>query len=279
MNNSLCCSCHADRFINPSIRLRMSTCFHIMCEECIERLFVIGRTVSCPQCGTHIKKHLFQEQLFEDISIERDLRIRKRIENIYNKKEEDFENLMEFNDYIELKENLIMNLLEGIDIPATEKIIRKYENEHKEEIIQNQNKEHARLQIMKNKIQTNERKAKERQSKQLHDKNRLKQELSMEKQKLFQDIELGLDAQDAMRRYNEKINETPVNPLETLISTNYTFFESEIKKPTPTFTKFLQFWQDKRAKDKILKSQMDAGGYVSQGMYIRASNELSNIFC
>ncbi|XP_008802056.1 uncharacterized protein LOC103716008 [Phoenix dactylifera] len=61
--------------------------------------------------------------------------IRRRIANIYNKREEDFPSLREYNDYLEEVEDMTYNLIEGIDVAAIEAKIAKYQEENAEQII------------------------------------------------------------------------------------------------------------------------------------------------
>lgn len=65
----------------------------------------------------------------------REMAIRKRIANIFNKREEDFPSLREYNDYLEEVEDMIVNLIEGIDVPAIEAKIADYQRENAEQIM------------------------------------------------------------------------------------------------------------------------------------------------
>ncbi len=44
----------------------------------------------------------------------------------FNRREEDFATLDEYNDYLELVETLVFNMTHGIDLDATNKRIEKY---------------------------------------------------------------------------------------------------------------------------------------------------------
>ncbi|KAL1533817.1 hypothetical protein AAHA92_33653 [Salvia divinorum] len=65
----------------------------------------------------------------------KEMSIRKRIAGIYNKREEDFPSLREYNDYLEEVEDMIINLVEGIDVPAIEARISEYQRENSEQIM------------------------------------------------------------------------------------------------------------------------------------------------
>lgn len=65
----------------------------------------------------------------------KEMAIRKRIASIFNKREEDFPSLREYNDYLEEVEDMIFNLIEGIDVPAIEAKIAQYQRENAEQIM------------------------------------------------------------------------------------------------------------------------------------------------
>ncbi|KAM7270979.1 hypothetical protein ACFE04_030193 [Oxalis oulophora] len=50
----------------------------------------------------------------------KEISIRKRIANIFNKREDDFPSLKEYNDYLEQVEDMTFNLIQGIDVQAIE---------------------------------------------------------------------------------------------------------------------------------------------------------------
>jgi CDK-activating kinase assembly factor MAT1 len=66
--------------------------------------------------------------------------IRRRILKDFNKQEDDFETLREFNDYLEMVEDIIYNLTNNLEILETNKKILAYKDQHKEQIIKNRSK-------------------------------------------------------------------------------------------------------------------------------------------
>ncbi|KAI3725096.1 hypothetical protein L1987_64871 [Smallanthus sonchifolius] len=68
-------------------------------------------------------------------SFAKEMTIRKRIGNIFNKRVEDFPSLKEYNDYLEEVEDMIVNLVDGIDVPAIEAKIAQYQKENAEQIM------------------------------------------------------------------------------------------------------------------------------------------------
>ncbi|GER27542.1 CDK-activating kinase assembly factor MAT1 [Striga asiatica] len=65
----------------------------------------------------------------------KEMAIRKRIAGIYNKREEDFQSLREYNDYLEEVEDMVVNLVDGVDVPAIEARIAEYQRENAEQIM------------------------------------------------------------------------------------------------------------------------------------------------
>uniref|UniRef100_A0A1B0GK57 Uncharacterized protein n=1 Tax=Lutzomyia longipalpis TaxID=7200 RepID=A0A1B0GK57_LUTLO len=72
--------------------------------------------------------------------VEKEVNIRKRILRDYNKKEDDFETLEEYNDYLEEIETIIFNLSNDIDIVNTNKRIEQYKKENREIITKNKSR-------------------------------------------------------------------------------------------------------------------------------------------
>ncbi|GFY80978.1 cyclin-dependent kinase-activating kinase assembly factor-related [Actinidia rufa] len=68
-------------------------------------------------------------------SFAKEMAIRKRISSIFNKREDDFPSLREYNDYLEEVEDMTVNLIEGIDVPAIEAKIAQYQKENAEQIM------------------------------------------------------------------------------------------------------------------------------------------------
>src|SRR5882762_2403055 len=91
-----CPVCKSDRYLNPKLRLLVSSCYHKMfvsrrllcrlvlkhgccrCESCIDRLFTLG-PAPCPICGKILRKLAFIPQTFEDLTVEKEVAVRRRI--------------------------------------------------------------------------------------------------------------------------------------------------------------------------------------------------------
>lgn len=101
--------------------------------------FITG-SGSCPDCNVPLRRSNFRVQLFEDSMVEKEMDIRKRVLKDFNKKEEDFSTLREYNDYLEEIEVIIYNLVNNIDVVGTNKRIEQYKRDNKELIMKNKAK-------------------------------------------------------------------------------------------------------------------------------------------
>ncbi|KAH9524439.1 CDK-activating kinase assembly factor MAT1 [Bulinus truncatus] len=140
MDEQGCPRCKTTKYRNPSLKLLVNVCGHSLCESCVELLFVKGSGL-CPECGTSLRRSTFRLQIFEDASVEKEIDIRKRVLRDFNKKEEDFSSLQEYNDYLEMIETIVFNLTNHQDVEATKKMIDQYKKENKEQIRKNLSKQ------------------------------------------------------------------------------------------------------------------------------------------
>uniref|UniRef100_A0A8D2MBS8 MAT1 centre domain-containing protein n=1 Tax=Zonotrichia albicollis TaxID=44394 RepID=A0A8D2MBS8_ZONAL len=106
------------------------------CESCVELLFVRGAG-NCHECDTPLRKSNFRVQLFEDPAVDKEVEIRKKVLKIYNKREEDFPTLEEYNDFLEEIEEIVFNLTNNVDLENTKKKMELYQKDNKEVIQKN----------------------------------------------------------------------------------------------------------------------------------------------
>ncbi|QRW17653.1 RNA polymerase II transcription factor B subunit 3 [Rhizoctonia solani] len=88
-DDDVCPLCRSDRFLNPKLRLLQG-----------------AGPAPCPTCKTVIRKMGFMAQTFEDLGVEKEVAIRRRIAKHFNKRLEDFDSLQEYNDYLEEVETI-----------------------------------------------------------------------------------------------------------------------------------------------------------------------------
>eukprot|EP00892_Ulva_mutabilis_P007425 jgi/Ulvmu1/5054/UM021_0071.1 len=72
-----------------------------------------------------------------DPDVQRELKIRRRLENIFNKKQSEFTEKKKYDDYLEQRETYILNLFMGDEIAETEAKIAEYQRLNGESIARN----------------------------------------------------------------------------------------------------------------------------------------------
>ena len=87
-----------------------------------------------------MKKTSLTTKTADEAEVERDTKIRKRIKAIYNKPSSAFENLDDFHDYEEYVEDMIFNLVNGINEAEINQQIEAYKSKNIESITLYQSK-------------------------------------------------------------------------------------------------------------------------------------------
>ncbi|KAK7430929.1 TFIIH/NER complex subunit [Neonectria magnoliae] len=136
-----CPVCKTTRYFNKDMEFRINPeCYHRMCKTCVERIFKDGPN-QCPYAGCHKTLRLrgFKSAFFADLGVEREVDIRRRVAAVFNKVEDDFETLDDFNDYLYMVECLTDDLVNGPDDARrkAESQLLEWEAQHKAEIERN----------------------------------------------------------------------------------------------------------------------------------------------
>ncbi|KAJ2385714.1 TFIIH/NER complex subunit [Coemansia sp. RSA 2559] len=134
-----CPQCKSERYLNKSMKLLAGPCKHRICESCVQQIFDAG-PAPCPECRRILRKAEFYLPIFEDLTVENEVRIRQRMAMTYNKREEDFKSLNDYNAYLEMVEDLTFRLLYDVDTDEAEFIIEKYRRDNTASIEKNQTK-------------------------------------------------------------------------------------------------------------------------------------------
>ncbi|KAL5612306.1 uncharacterized protein BROUX77_002462 [Berkeleyomyces rouxiae] len=134
----ICPVCKTSRYLNRDLEFLINPeCYHPMCANCVNRIFNEGPN-QCPYAGCNktLRRKGFRPPWFNDLTIERECDIRKRVCAIFNKGEDDFETLRDFNDYLERVEDLTADMVSGVENARAkaEAELIEWENAHKAEI-------------------------------------------------------------------------------------------------------------------------------------------------
>ncbi|AET39194.1 TFIIH/NER complex subunit TFB3 Ecym_4115 [Eremothecium cymbalariae DBVPG len=136
----MCPICKTDRYLSPDMKFLVNPeCYHKICESCVDRIFSLG-PAQCPYegCDKILRKNKFKTQIFDDVDVEKEVDIRKRVFNVFSKNLEDFDgDLDAFNKYLEEVEDIIYNLDNGVDVAKNEEKLRTYEELNKQLIMAN----------------------------------------------------------------------------------------------------------------------------------------------
>ncbi|PWY93475.1 CDK-activating kinase assembly factor MAT1 [Aspergillus sclerotioniger CBS 115572] len=147
-DDEVCPVCKSSRYLNPDMRFLINPeCYHKMCESCVDRIFSSG-PANCPVAGCHktLRKNRFRKQTFEDINVEREVDIRRRVMQVFvinnisplNRREEEFDSKRAYDDFLEQREEIIANLVHGTDVAKTEGDLQRYASENMRSIRANQ---------------------------------------------------------------------------------------------------------------------------------------------
>lgn len=200
----------------------------------------ISGSGSCPECRIPLRRNNFRVQLFEDPSVEKEVDIRKRVLRDYNKKEDDFNSLAEYNDYLEEIETIVYNLANDIDVVDTNKKIEQYKKDNKEQIMKNRGK-----------LSRDEYELEETLEMEKHLEESRKQEIRLEeieaKKKKIRDKEALIDelmfsnanAKSIVNMFAQNIQETKDEEVKQAVASKITQFSTGIQFGRQSQTTFL----------------------------------------
>ncbi|KAJ2931364.1 hypothetical protein H1R20_g5731, partial [Candolleomyces eurysporus] len=136
----------------------------------------------CPICNKTLRKLAFTPQTFEDLTVEKEVAVRRRIAKDFNKRREDFVDLRAYNDYLEeveeisaylvvaivpsIDHSLAFNLINDVEVAQTEERIRKFKAENAALIELNLQREEAYARALREQEEL-ERKEKEQRAEEL----------------------------------------------------------------------------------------------------------------
>lgn len=212
MDDIECPRCKTTKYRNPNLKLMVNLCGHALCENCVELLFVKG-SAACPQCNTALRRTNFRVQIFEDSSVEKELDIRRRILRDFNKKEEDFKSLLDYNNYLEEVETIIYNLANNIDVESTKRKIEQYKKENKTLIMKNKSKLSKEEEELEEFLEHEKIESEARKLQVIQEELELEKEKRKKKEALIDDLMFSdMSAKDIIASHTAKNEETKLKP-------------------------------------------------------------------
>ena len=83
-SNEECPVCHTKLYFKRDMRFLVNPeCYHRMCDSCVDRIFSHGPALCpIPGCRKTLRKNKFRLPRFEDLELEREIDIRKTVQNV-----------------------------------------------------------------------------------------------------------------------------------------------------------------------------------------------------
>jgi len=190
-----CPRCETTKYRNPNMKMMVNECGHSLCDNCVEAVFLNKGAHNCHECGRSLRKNNFRLQIFESGAVEKEVDIRRRVMRDFNRREEEFATLREYNDYLEFVETIIFNLSNGINVESTKKQMEDYKRQYRDQIQRN------KLSKGKNELFLDEIIQQERatlswlQNQTKHEEEEKLKNERLEKEKLIEDLTFSADGE------------------------------------------------------------------------------------
>ncbi|GAB1730187.1 hypothetical protein NU195Hw_g7492t1 [Hortaea werneckii] len=200
-----CPICKSTRYLNPSLRFLVNPeCYHKLCASCVDRIFSHGpATCPLPNCSRTLRKHRFREQTFEDIRVEREIDIRKRVASVFNRREDEFEDLRNWNDYLNDVEDITFNLVNRIDLDATNARFEAYRKANEEGIAENERLAAEEKSQFSSRQKAERQLARERREQARREEEMERRELEANRRDVLERLAQGGDAEEVLRKGEE----------------------------------------------------------------------------
>ncbi|KAL7620784.1 TFIIH/NER complex subunit [Parahypoxylon ruwenzoriense] len=139
--DEFCPVCKRMRYLNRDMEFLINPeCYHPMCSSCVNNIFGKG-PAQCPyaSCTKTLRQRGFRSSFFGDLTVEREVDVRRRVQAVFNMTQNDFVSLRLYNDYLQQVEDLTFALVSGGETErrAAEADLLAYEQKHREEIERN----------------------------------------------------------------------------------------------------------------------------------------------
>lgn len=297
----MCPVCKTDKYLSPEIQFKINPeCYHKICDACVDRIFSLGPS-PCPYpgCDKILRKNKFKTQVFDDLEVEKECDIRRRVLSIYNKKESEFASTDEYNTYTEEIEDTVYDLLHHEHVAEIEAKLKQYSMANKQAIeLNNARRDQEYEKFIK--LQKLEKQYKS-------ERNRLNKQIAREESSLksaqqaqtIDQLQQSTDEKDpdavmrAVResmqkrssRYKEELQELETNyakqkeailkdqdnkPVKKVVAAPFTPFNGDRSSPAP-YT--LGSYKDQRLQKIVEDVQFKAGGYKLQTYFERSLND------
>jgi CDK-activating kinase assembly factor MAT1 len=203
-SKDICPICKSNRYLNPSLKFLINPeCYHRMCSTCVDRIFTSG-PASCPvpHCGKTLRKKGFHAAFFSDLKIEKEVDVRKRVGKVFNRRQEEFETLRDWNNYLEEVEGLVFDIVEGsakVRVQAEERL-RAYKEGNEAEIEENRRAGLEEVEMERRREKMEREAARQRRLAELREEEEVKQDVERSRREVLDRLATeDVDAEEVTR--------------------------------------------------------------------------------
>jgi CDK-activating kinase assembly factor MAT1 len=165
--DDICPICKTIRYLNKDMVFLINPeCYHPMCSNCVTRIFAGPNQCPYSECNKTLRRKDFRRAFFDDLKVEREVDIRKRVAAVFNKGEDDFDSLDSYNAYLEQVETLAMDLVAGNPTARAraQDQLAAYEAEHRAEIERNRRRGERADELSRSRIHAEQQAARARRA-------------------------------------------------------------------------------------------------------------------
>jgi len=190
-----CPRCETTKYRNPNMKMMVNECGHSLCDNCVEAVFLNKGAHNCHECGKSLRKNNFRIQIFENGAVEKEVDIRRRVMRDFNRREEEFASLREYNDYLEFVETIIFNLSNGINVESTKKQMEDYKRQFRDQIQRNKLSKGKNELFLDEIIQQEKATLSWLQNQTKHEEEEKQKNERLEKEKLIEDLTFSAEGE------------------------------------------------------------------------------------
>eukprot|EP01134_Creolimax_fragrantissima_P003340 CFRG3340T1 len=157
-----CPKCFRTRTLHTNMKFMVTKCGHRICDMCMKRLLGGTGVGTCfvPGCSTTLRQNNFQDQIYEDTAVQSEVTVRQQIVAEFNKTQEDFNSLDEYNQYLEDVEDIIYNLVNKMDLDNTKAKIETNRIENKRLIQGNRTRKEEEARAIREQVKSEDQRKK-----------------------------------------------------------------------------------------------------------------------
>ncbi|KAF2074895.1 hypothetical protein CYY_003814 [Polysphondylium violaceum] len=209
MKDDECIQCHNDLYLNPTMKLLTAPCGHKYCESCVSLNYMKDSVINCLGCNAQIRRQSFINSRFDDTGLEKENGIRKKVLRVFNKCKDDYTNLVDFNNYLEMVEDIIFDMLEGGESAVqAEAKLKEYQKLNQGSIIINKKKKEEEDALIAQRISEEQRIIAERRNFYLAQDQEEQKKKLLENAKTIDDLAKGkITAKDVKELDKKKAEE------------------------------------------------------------------------